>query len=120
MTEEIHGVAKDTDEVVKAEQRPDDFLVVLHDDVDARPDTFVNQLCRVKRWLNQATKELTLTEWLSQQFPHCIGETNWFNRRSKEPSAEVYVRHTGDVAVQLPLSEKLTWCVSLNFISCVI
>ncbi len=49
MTEEIHGVAKDTDEVVKAEQRPDDFLVVLHDDVDARPDTFVNQLCRVKR-----------------------------------------------------------------------
>ena len=33
------------DEVVEAEEGAHDLLVVLHDDVDARPDRLVHQLC---------------------------------------------------------------------------
>ena len=38
---------KDTDKVVEAEKCTDDFLVVLHDDVDPRSDTLIYQLYNV-------------------------------------------------------------------------
>ena len=40
---------KDTDKVVETKQRTHDLLVVLHDDVNPRPDALVDQFCKQGR-----------------------------------------------------------------------
>lgn len=35
---------KDTDKVIKSQQRADDFFISFHNDVDPGADTFIHQL----------------------------------------------------------------------------
>lgn len=39
------NVSKDTDKVIKAEQRANNLFVVLHNDMNLRADAFIYQLC---------------------------------------------------------------------------
>lgn len=43
---ELKQVRKDTDIVIKTQQHSHNFFVIFHNDVNARSNTFIHQLCK--------------------------------------------------------------------------
>ena len=73
------AIRKDTDEIIEAEKRPNDLLVILHDDMDTGANTFVHQL--YKRILPVITIKYSGLGY--RVFPYRSGKTDVFMAYSK-------------------------------------
>lgn len=53
---ELKQVRKDTDIVIKTQQHSHNFFVIFHNDVNARSNTFIHQLCKKQNLLHYTIK----------------------------------------------------------------